>query len=193
MIGEKLHYALSDLCVFPASMTFWYRGSGGCSHGKPCVVGAAGTVAWLRLCKIGNRKTYGVHVNARDPRFSLGHQPRLADIERLKIWEEMPGSAIAEFSWQKAAEKTLEIYENWPELSEESTKCGAETPLFLEEYCIIASERSKRPSDFCARAVPGDEKTCPFCPGNEERLRQALRSIRIRRLSVDLGSGGTGN
>lgn len=40
---------------------------------------------------------------------------------------------------------------------------------FLEEYCIIASERSKRPSDFpVAKAVPGDEKTCPFCPGNEE-------------------------
>ena len=40
---------------------------------------------------------------------------------------------------------------------------------FLEEYCIIASERSKRPSDFlAARAVSGDEKTCPFCPGNEE-------------------------
>jgi len=40
---------------------------------------------------------------------------------------------------------------------------------FLEEYCIIASERSKRPSDFqVAKAVPGDEKTCPFCPGNED-------------------------
>ena len=40
---------------------------------------------------------------------------------------------------------------------------------FLEEYCIIASERSKRPSDFLvSKAVPGDEKTCPFCPGNED-------------------------
>ena len=40
---------------------------------------------------------------------------------------------------------------------------------FLEEYCIIAAERKKRPSDFrIAKAVPGDEKTCPFCPGNEE-------------------------
>ncbi len=40
---------------------------------------------------------------------------------------------------------------------------------FLEEYCIIASERNKRPSDFQAsKAVPGDEKTCPFCPGNED-------------------------
>lgn len=41
---------------------------------------------------------------------------------------------------------------------------------FLEEYCIIASERNKRPSDFLvAKAVPGDEKDCPFCPGHEDR------------------------
>ncbi len=40
---------------------------------------------------------------------------------------------------------------------------------FLEEYCIIAAERNKRPSDFLvAKAIPGDEKSCPFCPGNEE-------------------------
>ncbi|WP_334102674.1 galactose-1-phosphate uridylyltransferase [Methanothrix soehngenii] len=41
---------------------------------------------------------------------------------------------------------------------------------FLEEYCIIAAERNKRPSDFLvAKAVPGDEKDCPFCPGHEDR------------------------
>lgn len=41
---------------------------------------------------------------------------------------------------------------------------------FLEEYCIVAAERNKRPSDFLvAKAVPGDEKDCPFCPGHEDR------------------------
>ena len=40
---------------------------------------------------------------------------------------------------------------------------------FLDEYCIIASERKKRPSDFrLQEAEAGDEKNCPFCPGNEE-------------------------
>jgi UDPglucose--hexose-1-phosphate uridylyltransferase len=40
---------------------------------------------------------------------------------------------------------------------------------FLDEYCIIASERKKRPSDFqCAKTAAGDESVCPFCPGNEE-------------------------
>jgi UDPglucose--hexose-1-phosphate uridylyltransferase len=39
---------------------------------------------------------------------------------------------------------------------------------FLDEYCIIAAGRKKRPSDFRAeKAAPGDETVCPFCPGNE--------------------------
>jgi UDPglucose--hexose-1-phosphate uridylyltransferase len=40
---------------------------------------------------------------------------------------------------------------------------------FLEDYCIIAAERHKRPSDFrTARQKAGDEGNCPFCPGNED-------------------------
>jgi len=40
---------------------------------------------------------------------------------------------------------------------------------FLDEYCVIASQRNKRPSDFrLQEAEAGDEKSCPFCPGNEE-------------------------
>jgi UDPglucose--hexose-1-phosphate uridylyltransferase len=40
---------------------------------------------------------------------------------------------------------------------------------FLDEYCIIATKRKKRPSDFLlAKTVAGDETVCPFCPGNEE-------------------------
>jgi UDPglucose--hexose-1-phosphate uridylyltransferase len=40
---------------------------------------------------------------------------------------------------------------------------------FLDEYCIIAADRKKRPSDFqLAKAAPGDKTVCPFCPGNEE-------------------------
>jgi UDPglucose--hexose-1-phosphate uridylyltransferase len=62
---------------------------------------------------------------------------------------------------------------------------------FLEEYCIIASERGKRPSDFlAAKAVPGDEKTCPFCPGNEEMTPPSVAVYTDEGvLSEDLGSG----
>jgi len=46
---------------------------------------------------------------------------------------------------------------------------------FLDEYCIIAAEREKRPSDFqSAKAVSGDETVCPFCPGNEEMTPPAV-------------------
>jgi UDPglucose--hexose-1-phosphate uridylyltransferase len=39
---------------------------------------------------------------------------------------------------------------------------------FLDEYCIIATERGRRPTDFRRdEAKPGDEAACPFCPGNE--------------------------
>jgi len=47
---------------------------------------------------------------------------------------------------------------------------------FLDEYCIIASERGKRPSDFKhgGTGERSDPKTCPFCPGNEERTPPAV-------------------
>jgi UDPglucose--hexose-1-phosphate uridylyltransferase len=47
---------------------------------------------------------------------------------------------------------------------------------FLDDYCIIAAERGKRPSDFhVARgAERSDPKTCPFCPGNEDRTPPAV-------------------
>jgi UDPglucose--hexose-1-phosphate uridylyltransferase len=39
----------------------------------------------------------------------------------------------------------------------------------LDEYCIIAAERKKRPSDFRKGKQEREEpKDCPFCPGNEE-------------------------
>lgn len=39
---------------------------------------------------------------------------------------------------------------------------------FLDEYCIIAAERGKRPTNFRRDEVkPWDEAACPFCPGNE--------------------------
>jgi UDPglucose--hexose-1-phosphate uridylyltransferase len=39
----------------------------------------------------------------------------------------------------------------------------------LDEYCIIAAERKKRPSDFeKGKLKRGEPKDCAFCPGNEE-------------------------
>lgn len=47
---------------------------------------------------------------------------------------------------------------------------------FLDDYCIIAAERGKRPTDFKhgGTGERSDPKTCPFCPGNEERTPPAV-------------------
>ncbi len=72
---------------------------------------------------------------------------------------------------------------------------------FLEEYCIIAPERNRRPSDLSAHdgseisessvqfSIKGGsrtEETCPFCPGNEDRTPPANAAY------VETDSGGLG-
>jgi glycosyltransferase involved in cell wall biosynthesis len=114
--GEKrLHYALADLCVFPSLYEpFGIVALEAAAMGKPSVVGAAGTsgLAEIVLNPAAEKPT-GVHVNARDPEdLAWGINLALKDAERLKIWgENARERAISEFSWQKAAERTLEIYE----------------------------------------------------------------------------------
>jgi UDPglucose--hexose-1-phosphate uridylyltransferase len=47
---------------------------------------------------------------------------------------------------------------------------------FLREYCIIAEERAKRPSDFAEAAESSEKnnsKNCVFCGGNEEKTPPA--------------------
>ncbi len=39
---------------------------------------------------------------------------------------------------------------------------------FLDEYCIIATERQQRPSDFKREPEEKRSAKCQFCPGNEE-------------------------
>ena len=48
---------------------------------------------------------------------------------------------------------------------------------FLPEFCIIAEERAKRPSDFKNQAnEPGENKvtSCFFCGGSEEKTPLAI-------------------
>ena len=40
---------------------------------------------------------------------------------------------------------------------------------FLDEYCIIASERGKRPSDFAKEKSVRSVSDCVFCAGNEDK------------------------
>jgi len=57
---------------------------------------------------------------------------------------------------------------------------------FLDEYCIIAPKRGKRPSDFpMEKARSGDEAACPFCPGNEEMTPPAVAVYTKQGVSSD--------
>ena len=48
----------------------------------------------------------------------------------------------------------------------------------IDTWVIIASERSKRPSDFPAKEEKKDTGTCPFCPGNEHMTPPETLSLR---------------
>jgi len=112
--SKMYHYALADLCVFPSLYEpFGIVALEAAAMGKPAVVGAAGTSGLGEIVENpAAQKPTGVHVNARDPGdIAWGINLALEDPERLKVWGKNARQRVLdEFTWQKAAEKTLEIY-----------------------------------------------------------------------------------
>jgi glycosyltransferase involved in cell wall biosynthesis len=113
--GEKMHhYALADVCVFPSLYEpFGIVALEAAAMGKPAVVGASGTSGLREIVEnpAALRPT-GIHVNARDPLdIAWGINLALQDRERMQSWGENARQRVLEkFTWQKAAERTLEIY-----------------------------------------------------------------------------------
>ncbi len=111
---KMLTYALAALCVFPSVYEpFGIVALEAAAMGKAAVVGAAGTSGLAEIVKPpGDPRPTGVHVNARDPRdIAWGINLALEDPDRLKSWGKNARiRVLEEFTWQKAAERTLEIY-----------------------------------------------------------------------------------
>jgi len=111
---KMLTYALADLCVFPSIYEpFGIVALEAAAMGKPAVVGASGTSGLAEIVKNpGDERPTGVHVNARDPNDIVwGINLALEDMDRLKSWgENARARVLEEFTWQKAAERTLAIY-----------------------------------------------------------------------------------
>ena len=112
---EKMHhYALADLCVFPSIYEpFGIVALEAAAMGKAAVVGAAGTSGLAEIVKNpADSHPTGVHVNARDPRdIAWGINLALEDLDRLESWgKNARARALEQFTWQKAAERTLAIY-----------------------------------------------------------------------------------
>ncbi len=111
---KMLTYALADLCVFPSIYEpFGIVALEAAAMGKAAVVGAAGTSGLAEIVKnpAAGRPT-GVHVNARDSQdIAWGINLALEDPDRLKSWgKNARARVLEEFTWQKAAKRTLEIY-----------------------------------------------------------------------------------
>jgi len=133
---EKMHtYALADLCVFPSIYEpFGIVALEAAAMGKAAVVGAAGTSGLAEIVKNpGASRPTGVHVNARDSQdIAWGINLALEDRDRLKSWgKNARARVLEEFTWQKAAERTLAIYK---EVAQESCRLIEEN----ENWILIA-------------------------------------------------------
>lgn len=113
---EKMHqYALADLCVFPSIYEpFGIVALEAAAMGRAAVVGASGTSGLGEIVQNpAQEKPTGVHVDGRSPEdIAWGINLALEDRERLRVWgRNARARAEQEFTWQMAAKRTLEIYE----------------------------------------------------------------------------------
>jgi glycosyltransferase involved in cell wall biosynthesis len=109
-----LHYAASDVCVFPSTYEpFGIVSLEAMAMAKPIAVGAQGVVGFReQVVPIGPDQN-GVHVNGGNPTdIAWGLKEILADPNRAKKWGENGRRRVLQyFTWRKAAEQTLQIYD----------------------------------------------------------------------------------
>ena len=107
---------MADICVFPSIYEpFGIVALEAAAMGKAAVVGAAGTSGLAEIVQNpAMPNPTGVHVDARRAEdIAWGINLALEDSERLISWgENARKRALAEFTWQKAAAKTLAIYKD---------------------------------------------------------------------------------
>ena len=110
-----LHYAASDLCVFPSVYEpFGIVSLEAMSMGKPIVVGAKGVGGFREQVMPAGPMQNGVHVDGGNPvDIAWGITEVLKDPQRAKIWGENGRKRVIEyFTWRKTAEQTIDIYKS---------------------------------------------------------------------------------
>lgn len=108
-----LHYAASDVCVFPSVYEpFGIVSLEAMAMKKPVVVGARGVVGFREQVVASGPEQNGVHVNGEDPAdIAWGIKEVLRDPQRAKVWGENGRNRVQQyFTWRKVAEETIEIY-----------------------------------------------------------------------------------
>ncbi|MEM2419430.1 MAG: glycosyltransferase family 4 protein [Candidatus Bathyarchaeia archaeon] len=110
-----LHYAAADVCVFPSTYEpFGIVSLEAMAMEKPLVVGAQGVVGFREQVVPFGPDQNGIHVNGGNPAdIAWGIKEVLCDPQRARKWGENGRKRVLQyFTWRKAAEQTLQIYES---------------------------------------------------------------------------------
>ncbi len=109
-----LHYAMADLCVFPSlSEPFGIVSLEAMAMEKPVVVGASGISGLKEQVIPSGPERTGVHIDGnKSEDIAWGVKEVLKNFEEAKKWGKNGRKRVLkEFTWEKAAKRTLEIYE----------------------------------------------------------------------------------
>jgi len=110
-----LHYAASDVCVFPSTYEpFGIVSLEAMAMEKPVVVGARGVVGFREQVITSGTEQNGIHVNGEDATdIAWGIKEVLRNPEKARNWGENGRKRVLDvFTWRKVAEETLKIYES---------------------------------------------------------------------------------
>jgi len=108
-----LHYAASDVCVFPSTYEpFGIVSLEAMAMAKPIVVGAQGVVGFREQVVSSGPDQNGVHINGSNPAdIAWGIKEILDDSDKARKWGENGRKRVLQyFTWRKVAEQTLKIY-----------------------------------------------------------------------------------
>ncbi len=109
-----LHYSMADVCVFPSlSEPFGIVSLEAMAMEKPVVVGASGVSGLREQVIPSDPNRTGVHVDGNKPEdIAWGIKEVLRNFEEAKKWGKNGRKRVLkEFTWEKAAKRTLAIYE----------------------------------------------------------------------------------
>ena len=108
-----LHYAASDVCVFPSIYEpFGIVSLEAMSMAKPVVVGARGVIGFREQVSSSGPDQNGLHVNGGNPDdIAWGITETLSDPDRARLWGANGRERVLKyFTWRKVAEQTVGIY-----------------------------------------------------------------------------------
>ena len=110
-----IHYAASDACIFPSIYEpFGIVSLEAMAMEKPVIVGARGVVGFKEQVVSSGPDQNGVHINGEDPAdIAWGIKETLKNPEKARNWGENGRKRVLQyFTWRKAAEETLKIYDS---------------------------------------------------------------------------------